>query len=526
MLDGPRNWLDRTIGAVSPRWELQRIRTRIAAAALKRHYEAATLGRRTNGWHRPSTDVNAAVGPYAGRLRDVTRELVRNNPYAARALVTIVNHTVGGWGIVAKPAPASPRAAALWAAWAGTTACDADGRYDFAGLQKLVMRTVVESGEALVRKRLRRPEDGLPIPLQLQVLEPDYLDTLKDRLLPNGGRIVQGIELDAIGRRVGYWLFPEHPGASSTMALQSVKVPADQIQHVFRPLRPGQMRGVSWFASSLQRFKDLDEFEDATLMKQRVAACLSVITSGETPLGDADDTKTPGIDYLQPGGIHQVEAGASISVVQPPSVREYPDYVANVLRSIAAGLDLTYEDLTGNYEDLPFSAARMSRNSHWTAVKDWQWNLLIPQFCDPAWRWAMEVAQVFGHVTTQPEAEWTEEPPPMIDPEREGIAYQRLMRNGLISWSGAARERGYDPMTLLGEIADDFQRFDEAGVVLDCDPRRITQAGQAQSNTATGEGSTKIDTDEPADTRALERWLDDLPRRERDLVLAALGGRR
>jgi capsid protein len=64
-----------------------------------------------------------------------------------------------------------------WKAWAGTTACDADGRHDFYGLQKLVMRAIVESGEVLVRRRFRLPEDGLPIPMQLQILEADYIDT-------------------------------------------------------------------------------------------------------------------------------------------------------------------------------------------------------------------------------------------------------------------------------------------------------------------------------------------------------------
>ena len=70
-----------------------------------------------------------------------------------------------------------------------TTACDADGRLDFAGIQKQALRTVVESGEVLVRRRIRRPEDGLPIPLQLQVLEPDHLDATRDGITtPNGGR--------------------------------------------------------------------------------------------------------------------------------------------------------------------------------------------------------------------------------------------------------------------------------------------------------------------------------------------------
>ena len=74
------------------------------------------------------------------------------------------------------------------------------------------MRSLVESGEVLVRLRERRVEDGLPVPLQLQVLEADHLDSGKTEELRDGGFILQGIEFDALGRRRAYWLYPTHPG--------------------------------------------------------------------------------------------------------------------------------------------------------------------------------------------------------------------------------------------------------------------------------------------------------------------------
>ena len=67
---------------------------------------------------------------------------------------------------------------------------------------------LAESGECLVRLRERRVEDGLPVPLQLQVLEPDHLDASKTGDLPNGGFVLQGVEFDALGRRRAYWLYP------------------------------------------------------------------------------------------------------------------------------------------------------------------------------------------------------------------------------------------------------------------------------------------------------------------------------
>lgn len=477
------SWFDRIALGLAPRWQLKRIRSRMAAELVLRHYEGGGNSRRTQTWNRSNADATGATGPYLARLRGVSLDLVRNNPYAESGIRTIVEHTVG-WGIVPKMTRANPRAEAVWKAWAETTACDADGQHDFAGLQKLVMRTVAVSGEVLVRRRLRRPEDGWPIPMQLQVLEPDFLDTSKDSLgiTPGLPRIVQGVEFDPIGKRAAYWLFPEHPGSVLGLAT-SVRVPAANVLHIFRTDRPGQVRGVPWLASDMLRFKDFDEFEDATLMKQKIAACLAVITTDSdgsgTPLGTADEAVSPQTDSLEPGMILNVPAGRDISVVQPPNVGDYDAYSQNMLRAIATGLGVTFEDLTGNYTDLPFSAARMSRIRHWASVEDWRWRIMIPQFCGPAWAWAMEVAQIFGAGET-PEVTWTAPPAPMVDPVNEGLAYQRNIRTGIMSLSEALRERGYDPATVLNEMAADNKLLDKLKLILDSDARQMTQAGQLQ----------------------------------------------
>ena len=483
-------WLDTLTAPLAPRWTLRRMRARIASEMLARHYESASIGRRTAGWTRPSSDANAAVGQGLSLLREQARDLVRNNPFAESALSTIVDHVVG-WGITAAPARttrARARVAAAWKDWAETTACDADGRLDFAGLEKQVTRTVVEAGEVLVRRRWRRPEDELPLPMQLQVLEPDFIDTMKDGVnLDGGGRIIQGIEFDAIGRRRAYWLFPEHPGAASIGVRgigigASRRVPATEILHIFKPGRPGQIRAASWFAPVILRLKDFDDYEDAALMKQKIAACLAVITSdidGTSPALGATDPTKPEQDSLEPGMILNAAPGRTVSVVQPPTISEHAEYAATVLRAIATGLGVAYEDLTGDYGTLSFSAARMSRIRHWDRIHDWRWRMLIPQFCDPAWRWAMEAAAIMGLEET-PVAEWTPPPMPMIEPDKEGLAYQRNIRSGIMTLSEAIRERGYDPEVLLDEMADDNRKLDARKLKLDSDGRYMTQAGQLQ----------------------------------------------
>lgn len=469
-------WLDRTIGWLSPRAQLGRHRARLQLALMQASYDAASVGRRTQGWRRAGGDANAATGPALSILRDRARDLVRNNPYAESALLSIVGNTVG-WGI--RPSVRSE----AWEAWAESTACDADGRNDFAGIQKLVMRTTVEAGECLVRRRIRLPEDKLPIPMQLQVVEPDYLDVSRDGTTPNGGRIVQGVEFNAIGRRVGYWLFDDHPGTTVLRAgtrITSHRVPAGELLHVYRQERPGQVRGITWFARIMLRIRDLDEYEDATLMKQKVAALLAIVSYDENgtaePLGTVTDAE-PAIDTLEPGMILNRPIAGNIEVVQPPSVNEHDSYTRTNYRGIAAGMGITYEDLTGDYANMPFSAARMSRIRAWQNVEDWRWRLIVPQLLNPVWSWSQQMIQASGGKASG-RTEWTAPPMPMIEPDKEGLAYMRNIRAGIMTPSEALRERGYQIEQFWDEYARDLDGLDRRGIVLDSDARQLTQAGQ------------------------------------------------
>lgn len=479
------HWTDRVASAISPVWGVKRAKARIALTAM-RHYEAASVGRRTAGWYRRNTDANAALGPALSYLRATARDLVRNNPLAESALSTIVDHTVG-WGIESELDKANQRVQAAWKRWSQSTDCDADGRNDFAGLQALVMRTVVESGECLVRRRWRRTGDGFALPMQVQVLEPDFLDTSKDQQTYGGNQIIQGVEFDTLGRRVAYWLFREHPGSGRLASTGvSYRVPASDVLHVFRVTRTGQVRAATWFANVLLKFKDFDEYDDATLMKQKIAACLAVIMTdvdGTSPaIGTADDTADPETDTLAPGLIKYAKPGQSIEVVQPPSVADYDAYSTKQLRMIAAGLGVAYEDLTGDYSNTNFSSMRMSMLRHWKKVDGWRWKMLIPQFCSQVFGWAMEAAFFAGIEADGVTVQWTPPPPPMIDPLNEGLAFMRNIRAGAQSWSESIRERGMNPERVAKEMADDNKRFDGLGLVLDCDPRYMTQAGQAQNS--------------------------------------------
>jgi capsid protein len=163
-----------------------------------------------------------------------------------------------------------------------------------------------------------------------------------------------------------------------------------------------------------------------------------------------------------------------------PPIANDNGFTARKLRRIAVSLGVTYEDLTGDYSQVNYSSARMSRIRHWAHVNDWRYNMLIPQLCDPVWNWAMNAAILAGIIDEAPAAEWTAPPMPMLEPDREGLAYTRLIRGGLMTLSEAVRERGYDPDTHWDEYAADLKKLDELKIWLDSDVRRTSQAGLTQ----------------------------------------------
>lgn len=495
------NWFDRALLQLAPRRAADRLRARILAETLVRHYEAAQGGYRTEHWKKVASDANAATAAGLHTLRNVARDLVRNNPWAKRGKQVIANNTVG-WGLVPTPVRAGTRAQkrarSVWARWGETIQCDVAGQLNVYGIQRLAIETIVESGEVLIRRYFRPVSRGLALPLQIQVLEPDHLDTTRDGLqTAGGGRIVQGVEFDASGRRVAYWLFPVHPGASYQLGTSrligvSQRVPAEDIIHAYKIERPGQVRGPSWYAPVIVRLKDYDEYEDATLFKQKIAACLTAfvtdVDGSGASIGPKSDIAL--VETLSPGLVVDLPAGKDVTFVSPPTMAE-GTFDVRTLRAYAAGLGITYEDATADFSHVNFSSARMARLSHWANVYDWQWNMIVPMLCDRIWAWAMEAALLAGEITEIPAAEWTAQPMPIIEPDREARADIARIRGGQATFSQVLRERGIDPETHWAEYAADLKRLDALGIRLDSDPRYTTQAGNpVQPAPADGDAGT------------------------------------
>ncbi len=433
----------------------------------KRNYEAASRSNRLSSWNTYGSDANTA-NQSLSVIRNRSRDLVRNNPHAARIVQAISSHVVG-FGIVGA-VKGSKKLDDLWRQWSESPQCDADGRHDFYGLQRLVMRCVVESGECLIRLRNRRPEDGLVIPLQLQVLEPDYLDSNKSGALPNGGQIINGIEYDAIGKIVAYWLYRNHPGASiGNMSFTSNRIDADSVIHVFRTDRPGQSRGVPWMSSIMVKLRELDIYQDAVLKRQQIANMFSAYVYDDAP-GEAIDEMEEDLPELEPGTVYALRNGRRIEFSEPPNVTSN-DFVRETLRDIAAGMGITYESLTQDLSQVNFSSARMGANEMLKNIDQWQWQMLIPLLCEQVGKAFISVAMQSGYSARSAMFEWTPPARTLVDPTREVPAIIKSVRAGLMSYQEAIRSQGMSPEKVLKEIAESNAMLDKLKITLDSDPR-------------------------------------------------------
>lgn len=442
-----------------------------------RRYDISSYNGRNANWWSYGSDADAAnADPTTARNR--ARDLRRNNPWAAK-LVTVATNNAIGYGIraqiQAKSKGRAERAQNLWRQWAETTVCDADGMHDFYGLQSLAFSAMAESGEVMIRLRPRRPEDRLPLPLQLQVLEADYLSENEAEAIgvQRGNEFHRGIEFDALGRRVAYHLYREHPGSDRTFAgtRETTRVPANEIIHLYRKDRPGQQRGISWYAPIATTLRDIDITEQAYIRRQQLANLFAGFIIGNDP-SDMMDEFADELPDLQPGTMYAMRPGTQIEWSNPPDSTQDPAFRDWALHRVAAGYGLSYEALTGNLSEVNFSSARLGAQEMGRNIDSWVWNLFIPRFCQGVMRWFLDAVSIqTGMDTSDMTAEWTPPKRIQVDPNKENDAILKATKGGWMSIPEAIREQGYDPVAVAEENKAYLDLLDGMGLKVESDFR-------------------------------------------------------
>lgn len=482
------NVLDSAIGFFSPTWGLRRAHAR----KVLRTYQGAE-GNRLTGSKRPRNQAadSELLGPAgADAARAWARSFVRDNAYANGVVETIATAVVG-CGIYAQSMVEDENGDDIellndardkvWNEWC--EACDINGELNFAEIQFLALREIVEAGEVLIRMipvGLTQGGINRPVPLALEMIDADRLALDRDTWAyrETGNRVIRGIEMDERGKPLAYWIYPEHPN-SPYIARNTTpdRIPASEILHLYRKDRVGQTRGVSWFAPVLNPIRDLGVYIDNELQASAVSSCFAAViktdgTAGQgllpTDGSDTSDGMGNDFEFLEPGLVARLRPGESIESVNPgrPNSAAEP-WINLMVRNIGVGVGLGYEKVSRDYSRTTYSSARTAELEDRRRFKRFQ-RFIIAHLCQPVWDRFCEQAATVNKLTNSdtfpalsdllddrraltpvtwqvPEWEW-------VDPQNEQAAAVSAIQNNMstlqrecgklgINWREVLRQR-------------------------------------------------------------------------------------
>mgnify|MGYP000896871786 CR=1 FL=1 len=464
----------------------------------KAMFEAVNQARRLKSWIPSDLHINALLQYGAETLRNRSRQMVRDNGYAANGADSFCANLIGT-GI--KPSVITEEGSGiseetkkeiqwLWFDWVDEA--DADGINNFYGMQAVVAKEIFEAGEAFIRFRPRRFSDGLAVPLQLQLLEAEQLPIEDQSFTGTGNPIRCGIEFDAIGRRSAYHFYKRHPGDATEMneVGEKTRVPASEVLHIYPASRAGQIRGLPRMVASIVKMFILDQYDDAELDRKKVAALFAgFVTSpeensplmGETQEGEA---------YLEPGTMQKLLPGEDVRFSSPAEVGgSYESFQYRTLLQIACGLGMPYSSVSGDLRQTSYSSIRAGLIEFQRRMRQLLFNVIVHQMCRPVWQRFVEIAVLSKALEKagladirklQRRVKWIPPKWEWVDPYKEIMAIRASIRAGVISRDFAIEQLGLEPDEVDESAAAGNRRADKLKLAFDSDPRRVSNAGVGQ----------------------------------------------
>lgn len=457
-----------------------------ALVAFRNRYDAAGRGRRMANWNAPSSGPNTAIEGLQ-TLRDRASDAVRND-WSGESAIQKWTTTLIGIAITPRFRRIKDKArrqqiSDWWADFVKTM--DADCILDGYGMQSLATRSWLERGEVFARCRYRN-DDTLPLPIQVQLLEADMVplfdaDTFEG--LPVRNRIRSGIELNNRGKRVAYWVYKNHPGdmpmGGSVPAYSDlVRVPVDEMLHMYEPKRIGQLRGVTTLAPVLARLRSINDYEDVTLERQKIANLFVAFISRSLPTLDPTDPNAAaltGLDAevdgegspllpMKPGLLQELEDGQSVTFADPPDpATNYSDYMRTSHLGTASGIGLPYEFLSGDLAGVSDRALRVLVNELRRFAAQRQWQIIIPQYCQRVIEWFAQGLLLAGKIEPgEYDSVIRVEHAPhgwdYIHPVQDVQGKALEVQNGFRSRASVISQHGDDPDQVDSERAEDLAR--------------------------------------------------------------------
>ena len=363
-------------------------------------YRGAEQRRQWRGWQPQHRSGDAAITENWDLLTARMRDLCRNEPVMRSLKRAMAKHVVGpGIATFADVHDLAGESDDLvnfefddeFEHWSEHEA-DAEGKFAWPQMQWQHFNEVMESGESFLLE-CSDTTPGRYTPICFQLLEPEQIDPTKDWASGGKGRenkCVRGIEYDAVGRPVAYWIFDAHPyDRYSGWTAKSTRVPASRVIHSYFPSRASENRGVTWFAANVQSTKDLDWYLGNELTAAALAALLTLVHKrakggggsgigfeggASSTFGDTDEWGNALLKWGR-GVVAEIPVGDELEVAESkrPS-RDAAPFVKLILGLNAMAAGVSPLRVTGDYSQSSYTSARgahLDDQAFFTVLQNW-----------------------------------------------------------------------------------------------------------------------------------------------------------
>lgn len=446
----------------------------------KRSFEGALTDTLLSKWVIGGLNINADIRAQLHVLRARSQDLFKNNEHVNRFISLLVQNVVGQKGIrlqvrgVDNGVPDKIGNQVIedeWHRWCRKGNASADGRFSFCDLEQLALKTVAIDGEIFFRKVIVGGEFRVQ-PILSQWIDETFNEKRRD------SRIEMGIEMDSFRRPIAYWITvdPLTQGSLAVGGANRLRVAASEILHLYKPDRPDQIRGVPWTTSIMRLVKILDGYTEAELVAARTAAAkmgFIVTPTGDEFTGDVEDEDGNLVMDAEPGSITQLSTGSEFQSWDPTHpTTAFKDFVKAILRSIASGLNVSYNSLASDLEGVNYSSIRqgvLDDRDSWRLLQNW----LIESFHQPVYEAWLESAMRTGKVRFSfskerlekfSSAKWSPRGFSWIDPVADVQANLMAVQMGVKSLTEITAEQGRDFEETVEEIAREREILREAGL--------------------------------------------------------------
>lgn len=486
---------------------------------------APAVARRTYANARPSrfnvglgssgnSSADAELHLSLTRLRASSRQMVRDASYAKRAKVLVVNNVIGsGIGMQAQSMTArgelntrvNDDIERAWAEWSCAENCHTGGKMHFADLERAAMGQVFDAGEVFVRMHPRRFGSSA-VPFALEFIEPERLasDMVQPGPREPNAEMRMGIEVDAFGRPLAYWVRSRHPGDIAyrgSAADQWERVPAQDMLHLYRIERWPQSRGEPWMHTVLRKLDSIDQYSQAELQAAQADAyhfgTIKTTAVDGGPLANnateqAEDTKPE--MQIENGVVIDLEPGEEMDYHKPSRPNTALDpFLRYMLREVAAGVGVSYESLSRDYSQSNYSSSRLAMlddRDLWRVTQQW-WLRNFRQVLHKRW---LSQAVLAGAIPAIPAAQYAFDAAKFeavkfkprgwswIDPTKEVTAYKEAEKAGYISAEDIISQtgNGQDIEDVVQSIKRSTELYEDAGIVRDTDVGATNAAAAAK----------------------------------------------